>query len=264
MNAVKKSDLKSELEDILLSEDSDSDIIMSKDSEGSRIHHEIPAIEKATSTQLIQPPKVVPTAKQKNTSQSTLHAEHLSMAQERISTLQAEIDNLRSENERLTVASESYRATADSLNDKIGVFEKRRRGEIEKLSYEKNHIQDQFVSKEKEIEELKHKVEELENRLQFDLKKIRVKERELQNRLELMKVDGSAVVRSKDEMILDLKRQMDQLNQEVEGFKHRAQVQVTRNDLNEDRMKRSVKALRLALSLLEGEEETISHLKKVD
>ncbi len=100
-------------------------------------------------------------------------------------------------------------------------------------------------------------------RLSTNIQKIRVRERELENRLELVKMESQALVRNKDEIILDLKRQFDQLNMELDNYRSKG------HDLNkqltdkQDMLRRTVKALRIALSMLEGDEEIVKPLKKV-
>ncbi len=68
--------------------------------------------------------------------------------------------------------------------------------------------------KESEVAKARLRVEELESRRKTDFKKIRVRERELENRLELLRAEKSALVRSKDEYILEQKRKIDQLSQD--------------------------------------------------
>ncbi|PWU12536.1 MAG: hypothetical protein C5B49_16200, partial [Bdellovibrio sp.] len=111
------------------------------------------------------------------------------------------------------------------------------------------------------------KVEELESRMSTDVKKVRVRERELENRLELARLEKTALIRSKDETILDLKRTIDLLNAELESYKQKTlDLQQKIEDVQEQ-VGRTVRALRLALSNLETDEtiaEKIVPIKKAD
>ncbi|NJL25113.1 MAG: hypothetical protein HC902_08015 [Calothrix sp. SM1_5_4] len=100
------------------------------------------------------------------------------------------------------------------------------------------------------------KNEELELRISTNIQKIRVRERELENRLELMKMENAALIRSKDELILELKRQIDQLNLELNNYRAKNQELNRLTTDKQEMLRRTVKALRLALSMLEGEEES--------
>ncbi len=108
------------------------------------------------------------------------------------------------------------------------------------------------MARDRELSDMKLKIEEYEMRLTSNLQKIRVRERELENRLELVKMESAAVVRSKDELILELKRQLDQLTSEIENYRTKSQELNKQISDKQDLERRTVKALRLALSLLES------------
>ena len=171
-------------------------------------------------------------------------------------------NNLRTDNEQLAAAGETMRRKADellaqsaSLSDKLARTIETKGQEIELL----RHGQ---AVKEKESSEIKMKVEELEMRLSTNIQKIRVRERELENRLELAKMEGTALIRSKDEYILDLKRQLDQANSELENYRNKGQELNRQINDKQEMLRRTVKALRIALSMLESDEEVVL-LKKV-
>src|SRR4029077_10296116 len=92
-------------------------------------------------------------------------------------------------------------------------------------------------------------------RISTNIQKIRVRERELENRLELVKMESAAVIRNKDEMILEHKRNIDQLNLELNNYRTKNQELNRLGNDKQEQLRRTVKALRLALSMLEGEEE---------
>lgn len=196
--------------------------------------------------------------------QNISKAEHLRLAQDKILELEDEIERLRMENEQLSASNQAMKSESEELVTKLVAVEKRGREMQGAHNDEKNLLKASLTAKDKEILNLRLKVEELQSRLLGDLKKIRVRERELENRLELAKMEGAAVIRSKDEVILDLKRQVDQLSQDVESFKMKSQGLNQQIEVSEDRMRRAVKALRLALSMLDGEEGVVTPLKKAE
>ncbi len=185
-------------------------------------------------------------------------SETLRLAQQRILELESEVERLRSENEQLASAGETFRRKSDellSLNEKLD----HRARDIQQLAeQEKGMISDQLAHQTKEVQQLRSQNEELQLRLSTSLQKVRVRERELENRLELLKMESTALIRSKDELILDLKRQVDQLNMELENFRTKGQELHRVFAEKQEQMRRTVKALRLALSMLEGESEAMS------
>ncbi len=192
---------------------------------------------------------------------SLAQAENLRLAQSRILELESEVEKLRSNNEQLAAAGETLRQRAD---ENMAEFEnlKSRNNSIESAADdEKQILQNNLYAREKELGILRTKVDEMEMRLSTNIQKIRVRERELENRLELVKMESQALLRSKDEMLLTLKRQIDQLNLELENYRNKGQELNRQIQEKQELLRRTVKALRLALSMLEGDDESL-RLKK--
>jgi hypothetical protein len=188
-------------------------------------------------------------------------SENLRIAQNRILQLEEELHRLRGDNEQLAAAGETLRRRADELLVTNTSLTGRLERVVENKDQEIDLLRQAQRQREVELTAHKLKVEELEMRLSTNIQKIRVRERELENRLELVKMEGTAIVRSKDEIILDHKRLIDQLNMELENYRNKGQELNRQLGDKQDMLRRTVKALRLALSLLEGEEEP-AQLKK--
>ena len=69
------------------------------------------------------------------------------------------------------------------------------------------------------LQENRLEKEQLESRLDSNLKKIRVRERELENRLELVRLENFSLQRAKDEHLLGLKRENDDAQIELESYR---------------------------------------------
>ena len=186
---------------------------------------------------------------------SLAQAENLRIAQSRILELEAEIERLRSDNEQLAAAGETLRQIADENLAQVEAV-RNRYSNLEAANEDERHLlQTGMQAKEKELEVLRTKVGEMEMRLSSNIQKIRVRERELENRLELVRMESQALLRSKDEMILDLKRKNDHLNLELDNFRNKGQELNRQIQDKQELLRRTVKALRLALSMLEGSED---------
>lgn len=181
-------------------------------------------------------------------------AENLRIAQTRILELEKEIETLRQENEMLASASEIAKQRAEDFFVRLQMLERSKIEELDQAQMEMKIYKDTIVEKEKELVRSRLKIEELESRLNADLKKIRVRERELENRLELSKMEKIALLRAKDESILDLKKKIEELNMELDGYKNRCQELNIKVEANHEQLSRTVKALRLALTNLEVSE----------
>lgn len=189
-------------------------------------------------------------------------SETLRIAQGRILELEQEIDRIRTENESLAAAGEMFRRKADEMSSRLIDLDSRYHHATSSFEEEKKLLLETRDSLRDEVHQLKDKNSDLESRIATNIQKIRVRERELENRLELVKMEGSALVRSKDELILDLKRQIDQLNLELGNYRTKNQELNRVIQDKQDILRRTVKALRLALTMLEGEEDAAPPQKK--
>lgn len=196
-----------------------------------------------------------------------LQAENFKMAQDRILALEREIEKLREENEVLSSASELAKEKNEELIARVNNIERAKAEQYDQAQAEIDIYKDSVSEKDKELSRLREKVDELEARLKADLRKIRVRERELENRLELSKLEKNALVKSKDETILEMKRALDQVTAELESYKQKNHELSHRIEQNQVQFGRTVRALRLALANLEAgdqQEGSITPLKKAE
>lgn len=182
-------------------------------------------------------------------------SENLRIAQTRILELEQELERLRLQNEELGAAGETLRRRADELLAENQKRESDMNFTQSRFEQERSILQATKEALQRDLEITRRKNEELELRISTNIQKIRVRERELENRLELVKMEGTALIRNKDEIILELKRQIDTLNLELNNFRAKNQELNRLTNDKQEMLRRTVKTLRLALSMLEGEEE---------
>ena len=199
-----------------------------------------------------------------STDSNLVQAENLKMAQSKILELERENEKLRRQNEELVSASDIIRERSDLLTAQVYEYKNDREGLDSSFKNEMALTKSQLNRKDAELQKAQMKIDELDSRLKFDMKKIRIRERELENRLELIRAEKNALVRIKDEQILESRRKMDQLQLEVDSFRQKC-VELNRViETNQDSFKRTTRALRLAMANLELQEENKIPLKKVD
>lgn len=195
---------------------------------------------------------------------SLAQAENLRMAQDKIIDLERENEKLRLQNEELMAASEIIKERSDLLSSQLNEYRNDRDGLEESYKNEVVLLKNHLARKDTELQRVQFKADELESRLKFDMKKIRVRERELENRLELIRAEKNAIVKNKDEQILDLRRKMDVLQMEVESYRQKCIDLNKMIESSQESFKRTTRALRLAMANLELQEENKAPLKKVD
>jgi len=84
-----------------------------------------------------------------------------------------------------------------------------------------------------------------------DLKKIKIKERELENRYELLKQDTETLLDSKDQQILELRKKTDAFELELESLEERLRSEHAVLNSIDSKKRRLIETLKLAISLLE-------------
>lgn len=184
---------------------------------------------------------------------SLAQAETLRLAQERIKELEVEVDRLRQDNDDLASAGEIITQKMEDLQGRAMRVEKEKTEVSAQLKNELLILKGHLQFKDNELSKARTKIEDLDLRIKTDFKKIRVRERELENRLELVRAEKHALMRSKDEKILELQRKVDQLKSELDLYRTKVQDLNKFMEDQQDQMRKTVRALRVALSNLEHE-----------
>lgn len=190
--------------------------------------------------------------------------ENLKIAQAKILELEKENEKLRQQNDELMSATEIVKERSELLTAQVYEYKNDRESLQSSFKSEVSLLKNQLHRKDIELQKSQMKIEELDSRLKFDMKKIRIRERELENRLELIRAEKNALVRTKDDQILEIRRKIDQLQLEVESYRQKCVDLNKVIDTNQESFKRTTRALRLAMANLELQEENKTPLKKVD
>lgn len=195
---------------------------------------------------------------------SLVQAENLKYAQQRLLELEREVDELRSQNEEISSAAEIVKSKIEELSSReqqlLREKEEGRQNSVSEISILKGQLQ----FKDAELAKAKTKIEEYENRLKSDFKKVRIRERELENRLELVKAEKATLIRAKDDAILDLKRKTDQLQSEIDNYREKCLELNKTLEIHKEQFKRTARALKLALTNIEAKEDDVIPLKKAE
>ncbi|MCB9072061.1 MAG: hypothetical protein H6623_00445 [Bdellovibrionaceae bacterium] len=180
-------------------------------------------------------------------------SEHLRVAQEKINDLENELEVLRKENDELLSAADTFKVLSEDYyaqleRVKVEFVEVR-----ETLNQEMKILKDSLHEKERQNNELKQANSDLKAKVESNFKAIRKRERDLEYRLELAKVEEAALLKSKDRMILELRRRTDKLEQEMEAYRDKNKEHYQKLQEQQQTVRAVVRALRIALTRLEGD-----------
>jgi len=216
----------------------------------SRLSRDFPTITNATKS-----PRR--SGSMSSTEASLRHSMNLKKAQEKILELEEMIENQRGENEKLYTASQTFKKHSDELQSRLNDASRELSEQKIQFKEEKQIVLDNMSKTESLLRDMQLEKEQLQARLNSNLKKIRVRERELENRLEIVKLENLSLQRSKDEQLLDLKRQIDDAQFELESYRDKGKVLDLKLEKKKEMLRKTVKALRLALTMLESNEQEI-------
>ncbi|MFT6630280.1 MAG: hypothetical protein ACJAS4_000216 [Bacteriovoracaceae bacterium] len=146
--------------------------------------------------------------------------------------LKAELDEKKIE---IAIVKKRFSTQVDELNLKLDL-----------LLNKKEVLQEQNNIYETEFEKLRKEKK-------LDINKVRSRERELEEKLDLLKNDAEVQIRNRDHKILDLKRRIDTLEFDVESSQIKERKIVTNQQAIEEKMNNVIKTLRSAIGHLEDE-----------
>ena len=94
----------------------------------------------------------------------------------------------------------------------------------------------------------------------IDVKKVQMRERELEQKLELLKSDAETQIRHRDLKILELKRKIDGMEFDMESISQQEKRSVESRFELEDKLEKAIKTLRSAITVLEDETDRTNAL----
>lgn len=155
-------------------------------------------------------------------------------------------------------AGEFMEENIQTLKEQIVLKEK----EIENIKHELNRAREQLgVSQmradeaQKNLEKTDREHQGLRERVKRDIQQIRIKEKELEAKLEIVKRDSETLLSSKDKKLLEMKRKIDTLEFEMESLKESERGAQKKIQVWKDRIDRVLRALKLGTALLESDTE---------
>ncbi len=168
-----------------------------------------------------------------------------------VKKLSSQVEALTRQNRDALVEAEAARRREDAARTEYRELKDRYSGDLnaQKLEYEDRLRRS--GNYDAQTDELYRKKEEWKEKVREELKRIKLKEKELETKHELLRRDMQALLDSKDKHVIELKKKSDALEIEMESLEDRLRKANFVLSAIESKKKRLVETMRLAISLLE-------------
>lgn len=183
--------------------------------------------------------------------------------------MQATISNLRSDREELLSKIQkmedekvmqnrqalTIRAELDEKKIELSIIRKKLNDEITELKDRLKLQEERKLILEEKNKVLMSELDKAAQKNKIDVKKVQMRERELEQKLELLKADSETQIRHRDLKILELKRKIDAMEFDMESISVQEKRSVESRFELEDKLDKAIKTLRNAISVLEDESD---------
>ncbi len=180
-------------------------------------------------------------------------SEHLRLAQEKINELENELEELRRDNDEIMSVADTFKALSEEYYEQMEKLKSDLIDSRETSQQENRILKETLQEKDKQLYELKQTNADLKSKVEANFKQIRKRERDLEYRLELVKAEEVTLLKTKDKTILELRRRIDKLDQEMEAYRDKNKEHYEKLQHQQQTVRAVVRALRIALTRLEGD-----------
>ena len=155
-------------------------------------------------------------------------------------------------NESLVSAGEVLNSNNETLKAKLDELKSSLNQEKKSFEDEKELLLSALEKAREQLEQLVRKKQELEKRLSSNFHGIRQRESSLEGRIEILKMENTVVQKEKDKKILELKKDIQKLNYNLENSRKKNHEMSSLNNQLKESFRRAVSALRATIYNLEG------------
>jgi chromosome segregation ATPase len=152
------------------------------------------------------------------------------------------------------------RAELDEKKIELSIIRRKLNDEVAELKDRTKLIEERKLILEEKNRVLMSELDKASQKNKIDVKKIQMRERELEQQLELLKSDAETQIKHRDLKILELKRKIDSMEFDMESISMQEKRSVESRFELEDKLDKAIKTLRSAITVLEDETEKNSAL----
>lgn len=177
----------------------------------------------------------------------------LTYAKEELGKSEETIKRLGLQGEDLFHQINDLRKKIEGQAQELEHANRNREGELEQLRFEVKSKIDRIKFLEERLSDSAGQYEKLKERVRLDIRKIRVREKELESKLEILKKDSETLIGARENKILELKRKIDLLEFNYDTLQDKNELEKQNVLKGEEKIERINKVLKLALGIIEAE-----------
>jgi hypothetical protein len=191
--------------------------------------------------------------------------------------LQATLNHLRADREELLKKIDDYeehkiahnrsllnlRAELDEKKIEVQLLKRRLSEEGADLKYQHELEKERRMLAEERARTYQAEAQAMQQKVKLEVKKVSSREKELEQRLELLKSDAETQIRHRDQKILELKRRVDAMEFDMDAMNALEQKNVGDKQELETKLDKAIKTLRTAIGILETDDPKLATLEKL-
>jgi len=166
--------------------------------------------------------------------------------------LSSQVDTLQRNNRDLVTEMDVSKRHEKKTRDDVRDVKTRYQDEMAVLKADYEERLRSSGNYDAQAEDLHRKKEEWKDKVREELKRVKLKEKELETKHELLRRDTQALLDSKDKHLLELTKKSDALEMEMEALEDRLRRSNVVLSAIDSRKKRLIETMRLAIALLES------------
>lgn len=182
-------------------------------------------------------------------------SQQLQQSKDHISNLEAELRKEKADNSELSYLAQEQEARIKNFEKEKQIALESSQTENQELKFEMKKRMDKIRLLEIQVREASLEAEKIKDRVRNDIRKIRSREKELENRLEIMRKDSEALLASRENRIIELKRKLDliEFNMDILQNQYEKEKQLTVSF--KEKLEKAAQVVRMAEGMLHPTEQ---------
>ncbi len=181
----------------------------------------------------------------------------LRQAREQIGLLEGQLKHERAVSSEFAHLAQEQDRRIDGFEREKTVALESAQKEFDDLKFEMKRRTDKIRVMELQVKEATETTERLKERVRNDIRKIRTREKELENRLEIMKKDSEALLSSREQKIIELKRKLDLMEFNTDLIQDLLEKERQTATGLREKLAKAAQMMRVAGGLLGPDEEAV-------